>query len=248
MRNRIKAVIGKAKRAFLNTALSSKRPKEAWWIIHSVIHPSPRPICADTDKVNRYFIKTTERTLCTLPDKAPDLADLIDSLPKPDRYHFQLRTVSTGQVLKDISLLRSDCSTGVDQIPVKYVKQVGDILTGRLAHIINVYVSLIRSFEASGKLHASHPSLIKSTIQNRTQTIYRSTPRSSSVWCSSKSSTINIDEQSLLLPSVSGFMKGQSTTTVLLGIRDDLIRAMKRGEVIMMVMADYSKAFDTVRF
>ena len=34
----------------------------------------------------------------------------------------------------------------------------------------------------------------------------------------------------------------------LLGIRDDLLRAMKRGEVSLMVLADYSKAFDTVRF
>ena len=57
-----------------------------------------------------------------------------------------------------------------------------------------------------------------------------------------------IDEQSLLLPSISGFRKRQYITTVLLGIRDDLIRAMKRGEVTMMVMADYLKAFDTVRF
>ena len=57
-----------------------------------------------------------------------------------------------------------------------------------------------------------------------------------------------IDEQSLLLPSISGVRKRQYITTVLLGIRDDLIRAMKRGEVTMMVMADYLKAFDTVRF
>ena len=57
-----------------------------------------------------------------------------------------------------------------------------------------------------------------------------------------------IDEQSLLLPSISGFRKGHSITTVLLGIRDDLIRAMRRGEVTMMVMADCSKAFDAVRF
>ena len=55
-----------------------------------------------------------------------------------------------------------------------------------------------------------------------------------------------IDKQSLLLLSISDFKKGKSTTTVLLGIRDDRIRAMKRGEVTMMVMADYSKAFDTV--
>ena len=38
----------------------------------------------------------------------------------------------------------------------------------------------------------------------------------------------NIDEQSLLLPSISAFRKGQSTTNVLLGIRDDLIRSTKR--------------------
>ena len=33
-----------------------------------------------------------------------------------------------------------------------------------------------------------------------------------------------------------------------MGIRDDLIRAMKKGEVTLMVMADFSKAFDTVHY
>ena len=37
-----------------------------------------------------------------------------------------------------------------------------------------------------------------------------------------------IDEISLLAPSISGFCKGHSTVTALLGIRDDLLRAMKR--------------------
>ena len=36
--------------------------------------------------------------------------------------------------------------------------------------------------------------------------------------------------------------------TVLMGIRDDLLRAMKKGEVTLMVLADLSKAFDTVRY
>ena len=44
------------------------------------------------------------------------------------------------------------------------------------------------------------------------------------------------------------FRKGQSTTTVFLGIKDDLIHAMKRKEVVLMALADYSKAFDTVCF
>ena len=52
----------------------------------------------------------------------------------------------------------------------------------------------------------------------------------------------------LLGATMSGFRKGHSTTTVLLGIRDALIRASKKGEVTLMVYADYSKAFDTVQF
>jgi len=31
-------------------------------------------------------------------------------------------------------------------------------------------------------------------------------------------------------------------------IRDDIIRAIKKGEVTLMVCADYSKAFETVQF
>ena len=119
--------------------------------------------------------------------------DLTDPPTEPNRYPFQLRTVSTGEVLKEISLLRSDCSTGVDQIPVKYVKQVGDFLTGPLAHIINVCISNPQSSRIWKTARISPVS--KSTIQNRTQTIDRSLyfpryPRSSSVWCSSNSSTL----------------------------------------------------------
>ena len=143
VRNRIKAVIGKAKRAFQNTALSSKWPKEVWRVIHRVIHPSPRPIRADPGRSaeSLLYSKTTERALGTLSDKATDLVDLFDSAPEPDRYPFQLHTVSTEEVLKEISLLSSDCYTGIDQILVKYVKQVDDFLMGSLAHIINVCIS-----------------------------------------------------------------------------------------------------------
>ena len=48
---------------------------------------------------------------------------------------------------------------------------------------------------------------------------------------------------------MSGFRRGQSITyTVRMGIRDDLIRAMKKGEVTLMLMDDFSKAFDTVQY
>ncbi len=57
-----------------------------------------------------------------------------------------------------------------------------------------------------------------------------------------------IEDLALFNSSISGFRKGHSTATTLLGIRDDIIRAMRRGEATLMALADYSKAFDTVNF
>ena len=54
--------------------------------------------------------------------------------------------------------------------------------------------------------------------------------------------------ESLLRDTISSFRNGHSTSTVLLGITDDLLSAMKRREVTLMVLADFSKAFDTVCF
>ena len=43
--------------------------------------------------------------------------------------------------MKEINPLRSDCSTGMDKIPVKYVKSIADYLVGPLTHIINVSIT-----------------------------------------------------------------------------------------------------------
>ena len=82
-----------------------------------------------------------ERTMVTTPDGNAELWELIDSFHEPDGRSFTLPTVTDGEVLKELYQLRSDCSTGVDQIPVKYVKLVRDQFMGPVNHIINVCVS-----------------------------------------------------------------------------------------------------------
>ena len=42
--------------------------------------------------------------------------------------------------------------------------------------------------------------------------------------------------------------KCHSITTTMLAIRDDILKAMKRVEITLAVMTDFSKAFDTVAF
>ena len=54
------------------------------------------------------------------------------------------------------------------------------------------------------------------------------------------------DHAHLLHDRISAFRKGHSTTTALMGVRDDIRYAMKRKEVTLMALADFSKAFDTI--
>lgn len=55
-----------------------------------------------------------------------------------------------------------------------------------------------------------------------------------------------LTETARLQPNVSAYRKGHSTTTTLVAIRDDIPKAMNRGEVTIAIMQDFSKAFDTV--
>ena len=57
-----------------------------------------------------------------------------------------------------------------------------------------------------------------------------------------------IEDHNILHTGMSGFRKGHSTNSVLLRIRDDIIRARKKGEVTLIAFADFSKAFDTVEY
>ena len=46
---------------------------------------------------------------------------------------------------------------------------------------------------------------------------------------------------------MSGFRKSHSTTTILLKLRDDILKSMNRGEITMAIFADYSKEFDSAK-
>jgi hypothetical protein len=52
----------------------------------------------------------------------------------------------------------------------------------------------------------------------------------------------------VLRESVSAYCRGHNTTTVMLAMRDDIYRAMKRDKVTIAVLADFSKAFDAVSY
>ena len=120
--------------------------------------------------------------------------------------------------------LRSDCLTGADQIPVKYIKLAADWI----AHIINHYISN-NSFPKTWKL--ARVSTIPKTEHTVEPDDFRPIailPALSKIYerLVLKQLLLYLEDHNIFHSVMSGFRKGHSTNLVLLRIRDDIIRAM----------------------
>ena len=150
IRNRIKTTVKKLKRSFYQKALSSKKPKDLWKIIHRILHPNPKPLNMDPNILNDHFSSTTQRLLGTTPTSHDSLEEMIASLPYCRSDAFSLRKVTHREVLQLLKSMRSDSSTGPDQIPVKFIKLVADIIASPITHILNEQI-LRNSFPTAWK-------------------------------------------------------------------------------------------------
>ena len=162
------------------------------------------------------------------PSSPDDLRNLINTFPANTNHSFSLRPISFREVLNKIKGLGSDCSTGADQIPVKYIKLAADWTPSPLTHIINHYISN-NSFPKTWKL----PRV--STIPKTDHTVEPDDCRPIAILPALSKIYERLVLKQLLLyledhntphSVMSGFLKGHSTNSMLLRIRDDIIRAM----------------------
>lgn len=246
VRNELKKLIRVAKSNFYRRALSSKRPKEVWSTIHRILKPSPQKINADPETLNKHFNTTAERLLNSKPKSENLLHQLIERLPEPENP-FTIAEVSYGDVRKAILSLRNDCSTGHDQLPSKYLKLCVDEICSPVCHIINT--SIIKCvFPSQWKISKISP--IPKIDYPAEPSDYRPIsilPILSKVY-EKLIMTQMTDKEELLSVTQSGFRKGHCTVTTCIKIKNDILKAMNRGEVTLAVLADFSKAFDTVDF
>ena len=108
--NRLKTTIKEAKRSFINTALSSTKPKEVSRIIHRTLNPCPQPLRLDVNELNKHFAEVAQRTTGNADvDVKEDLLNFVDSLQPclMGERSFTLRHVKYEEVLKEIKSIRS---------------------------------------------------------------------------------------------------------------------------------------------
>ena len=177
---------------------------------------------------------------------------MIQSLPANVDNGFQIRTVTLKEVIHELHNIRSDCSTGPDNIPANMIKMVADYLGSPLTDVINTCFKNLY-FPSAWKLARICAIPRGNQIKSKKDFIIRPIsipPVLSKVYERLIFRPLSdvVDKNNVLNSNISAYRKGQSTTTVLQAIRDDIVKAMKRSEVTMMILADFSKVFDTICF
>jgi len=135
-----------------------------------------------------------------------------------------LRHVKYEEILKEIKAIRSDTSsTGPDQIPAKFLKPVANLIEGSLTDVINSCI-VTSTFPDAWKVARITP--VPKT-SGPTFSVSDMRPISILLVLSKVFERLvhhqvidYIDSHFLLKENISGFRKGHSTTTVLLGITE----------------------------
>ncbi|XP_057310275.1 uncharacterized protein LOC130648252 [Hydractinia symbiolongicarpus] len=246
-RNKLKKAIKHSRRTFYQKALSSNRSKEVWKTIRTIIKPQFKQIRQNPDTINDYFnsiaIKLSNTNELNI---SPTMND--EAVPAMDL--FDLRHATQEDVLKHLNSLRSDCSTGGDNIPAKFIKPVAAQLSPVLTKILNNCINAnvfptcwkksricpVPKVPGASQLEDFRPISILPVLSKVYEKVILSQ------LCDF------IDRYNIYASTQSGFRKGHSCITILLKLKDDILKAMQRGEVTLSLSADYSKALDTVKY
>ena len=225
--------------------MSSKNPKEVWSTVTRILTKQQTRIKQHPSDLNNHF--TTLASKLTNKENAPSKLPDTSSMQE-NSNGFKIQHTNYYQINKIILGLKNDCSSGYDNIPVRFIKPVSDHLISPLLYIINNSIDK-NFFPNSWNIarvcpmpRLDQPTSVKDfrpiSVLEILSKVYERVILQQ--LCSF------IEKESLCTTTQSGFRKGHSTATILLQIRDDIKRAMDKSEVTLAILIDYSKAFDTI--
>ena len=137
---------------------------------------------------------------------------------------FQLRQVTNNNVLKQLKALRNDTSTGLDGIPVRYIKLMQDPLSSPLTHTINAFIET-NSFPSSWKCARLVPiNKVPTPVESLDFRPISILSALSNIFERLVYSQVIefIENTQLYKDTVTGFRKGYSTGSALLKLMDDI--------------------------
>ena len=139
-------------------------------------------------------------------------------------------------------------ATGLDNIPPSYLKDMADVISQPLTHVINLsfYTSVIPNDFKIGKIRPIYKSESTNNVDNYRPITILSTPSKILEKCVHAQLMSYLEKNDLLTNSQFGFHGNRSTESAVTFFTDHIRKKMDKGEYTGAVYIDLSKAFDTI--
>ena len=186
---------------------------------------------------NNHFTNIQTNTL-------PDYENIDDW---HNQYSFSFNNITVEDIVKSVKHISTE-AVGVDGLPIRFIKMLLPILNHHLCHVFN-HMIMTSTFPICWKTGHVIP-----VAKINTPNSVKDFRPISLLPCLSKvfehvlhdQITEYLDRKSLLNPFQSGFRKNCGTTTALIKIVDDLKLSMDTKMFSILVLLDFSKAFDSI--
>lgn len=250
LRNLTSRTVTAEKRAYFEFVTNGVNNKNVWRRLESLNVKRRKhvdlPCCLkQVSELNNFFVDGVADVANSFCNVGYD-GDAYDCSPFPDRNYEFLPV--TADAIKDIIYNSKSSSAGSDGLSSQMIKLCCPTVLPYITHIIN-------------------SCLIESTVPDCWKfAIVKPIPKNSKPLSFNDLRPVSIlpflckvferviqfqlsqfaNLYDILPPTQSGFREGHSCTTAMLAVTDDIMEATDRGDITIMTLLDYSKAFDTV--
>jgi hypothetical protein len=252
LRNKTKQLIRNAKVKFFNSAATSKISSSALWNkLHSIgigsNKDSALPPNLSLDNLNNKFAEPPNHITKDIKEQTLQTYKSIAGRIKNHDKQFKFSPISQLQVYTSFKRVKSKAQ-GSDGIPLDFIKK---LLPFILPFITNIFNSSLQQEHFPSQWKSS---LIKPIPKkNDTSEAQDFRPISFLPILSKAFEKLIYDQVSNFLKHhnildnfQSGFRHRHSTTTALVKITDDIRKSMDKKELTVLVLLDFSKAFDSI--
>lgn len=272
LRNKLQRDIIKAKENYISGQIEEhqKSPKKLWQQLKSLGYSSKQKdeasivlniagqTCHNVKEIANHFNTFFTTVASSLVSKLPSAPNIFntDSIPfkqfysKVTKDHLELKLthVTEDFIYKEISNLNTFKSTGIDNIPARFIKDGAIVLAKPITYLVNLSITtgIVPEELKLARVKPLFKKNSRSEIGN-----YRPV----SILCIIskilekavyKQLETYLIQNNLLYQFQSGFRSSYSTDTCLIHLFDHIKTQTSKGLFTGMVMIDLQKAFDTV--
>ena len=236
-------MIKNTKARYLKHHLDDRLPAKTLWKRIKNLGAGKEQLSADSDfdsnEVNRMF-------LASYTNSAPRVTPR-RCMAEVSPHSFSFHPVQDWEVVNALWEIRSN-ATGLDELPICFLKLVLPLVLEKITYIFNTLIATA-TFPTCWKQAKILPIRKKPHLNTLTNL------RPISILCAlskvfekllKQQATTFISENHLLSDSQAGFRSGHSIKTATLRVYDDLAATMDKKGTAILLLLDFSKAFDTI--